>query len=585
MNKPESISEEMLSAYLDDELTSSERDRVTDELERDAELRAVLAELQQIRDDIRGLPRHVLSADFASRITQQAQTSQRAHASGKEDIENVARRDNSLAASRQRIVLGTLATAATILLALWAVGPNRTAPIAKAPATNETEDLGRLPIESSEGVEMLAESINVETQPESMAVDSMAGNARKSFGLGPGGDREMMAADEMAINSADAPTEKMSYALDARQPQQAPAEDLALQAQPILAFEPSDASAAARGGIAGGGFAGDATEGDATEGDATAGVAAADAYPAPATISMDDSREVPPNQPRLYSRSLAQEHKTISPGYDAIYRLEVAETEWDNRLRSYRGRTHGAGLAKAESMTPDSTARQEGEVTRMVVLEGTVAEIQNSLSSLQLNVPTDSFFESVAIASPPSRAKQQPRFSGNSELQRIPIGKGPSIPRARFQDRSKYFDDATQTAEGEVPASNLAAAESPLPKTARPMASDASAVANGVNPVIPGASTPATGGRSETNAAAFIIPKDKAESDNGIAVNNRQLLLDRQRDFGNASPGTETRNEALARGIKAGGIKASGQETRYRVLLVITPPASDPADAAPAEQP
>ena len=49
MNGPQSIPEEMLSAYLDDELDVEEREIVERVLEQDAEMRALLAELRQVR--------------------------------------------------------------------------------------------------------------------------------------------------------------------------------------------------------------------------------------------------------------------------------------------------------------------------------------------------------------------------------------------------------------------------------------------------------------------------------------------------------------------------------------------------------
>ena len=68
MSNPESISEELLSAWLDNELSPEERAQVDAELERNEEMRTVLADMEQIRNEIRGLPRHTLSQDFATRI-------------------------------------------------------------------------------------------------------------------------------------------------------------------------------------------------------------------------------------------------------------------------------------------------------------------------------------------------------------------------------------------------------------------------------------------------------------------------------------------------------------------------------------
>ena len=57
MSKSESIPDEMLSAYLDGELTPEDCRKVEVALESDSELRALFADLQQLRDEIQSLPR------------------------------------------------------------------------------------------------------------------------------------------------------------------------------------------------------------------------------------------------------------------------------------------------------------------------------------------------------------------------------------------------------------------------------------------------------------------------------------------------------------------------------------------------
>jgi len=58
------VSEELLSAYLDGEVTTAERATVDDALERSAEARARLAELAETRDAVRGLADPELPAGF-----------------------------------------------------------------------------------------------------------------------------------------------------------------------------------------------------------------------------------------------------------------------------------------------------------------------------------------------------------------------------------------------------------------------------------------------------------------------------------------------------------------------------------------
>ncbi len=127
MNMPDSIPEEMLSAYLDGELSSSEREEVERALEHDGELRALLADLKRIRTEIQRLPRHELSIDFAKRVTEAAV------ASAQDRSRAVTPNDTSVDrggkpiprprtyASRVRMVVGTIATAAAIIVAISAL--------------------------------------------------------------------------------------------------------------------------------------------------------------------------------------------------------------------------------------------------------------------------------------------------------------------------------------------------------------------------------------------------------------------------------------------------------------------------------
>ncbi|MGD9128282.1 MAG: hypothetical protein PVH19_12970 [Planctomycetia bacterium] len=65
MSKPDY---EILSAYLDGQLTDEERVRAEQLLEEDAEARRLLEELREVSRTVSALPRHALPADFAERI-------------------------------------------------------------------------------------------------------------------------------------------------------------------------------------------------------------------------------------------------------------------------------------------------------------------------------------------------------------------------------------------------------------------------------------------------------------------------------------------------------------------------------------
>ncbi|MBI1900134.1 MAG: zf-HC2 domain-containing protein [Planctomycetia bacterium] len=60
--------EELLSAYLDGELPAAERAAVETRLAEDADWRAALAELREIRAELDSLPQHTLGADFAAQV-------------------------------------------------------------------------------------------------------------------------------------------------------------------------------------------------------------------------------------------------------------------------------------------------------------------------------------------------------------------------------------------------------------------------------------------------------------------------------------------------------------------------------------
>ncbi len=75
--------EELISAYLDGELTAAERQQVEQLLADNSEARDLLAELKALRADIKSLPRHRLEADFSERVLRQIAEKADAPSAGK----------------------------------------------------------------------------------------------------------------------------------------------------------------------------------------------------------------------------------------------------------------------------------------------------------------------------------------------------------------------------------------------------------------------------------------------------------------------------------------------------------------------
>ena len=71
MNEPKSrIPDELLSAYLDGELSPAEQEQIDQALANDHGLQALLTELRQVRADLQLLPRHKLPPSFSDRVLQ-----------------------------------------------------------------------------------------------------------------------------------------------------------------------------------------------------------------------------------------------------------------------------------------------------------------------------------------------------------------------------------------------------------------------------------------------------------------------------------------------------------------------------------
>src|SRR5688572_18300507 len=73
MNKPFNFNDELLSAYLDGELTADEQALVERALADDAQLRQLHDDLRALRQSLQSMPRLKLGDDFTARVVRQAQ--------------------------------------------------------------------------------------------------------------------------------------------------------------------------------------------------------------------------------------------------------------------------------------------------------------------------------------------------------------------------------------------------------------------------------------------------------------------------------------------------------------------------------
>ncbi len=115
--------EEMLSAYLDNELSAEERARVEQWLDTDAEYRQLHEELRAVRADLQALPRHELADDLGPAVVRKAE---RAVLSGQERSAGGAAIEPSSRASgnwwnrsRRIFVWPAIAVAAALMVALF----------------------------------------------------------------------------------------------------------------------------------------------------------------------------------------------------------------------------------------------------------------------------------------------------------------------------------------------------------------------------------------------------------------------------------------------------------------------------------
>jgi len=202
MNNPEPIPEELLSALLDGELNDAEVEQVNRALANDANLRATFEELKQLRGELRSLPRHSLSVDFAERVTAACRDVEQSPQDGGRAVELA---PASLAAapvadtpravgrsSRLRMIMAVGAMAATILIGLFAINAGRPdlsvamndADIDPSSAEQKsgTSELAA-PVDGSAADEFAADDIAARNVPEldTMALDVPA--QRQEFSL------------------------------------------------------------------------------------------------------------------------------------------------------------------------------------------------------------------------------------------------------------------------------------------------------------------------------------------------------------------------------------------------------------------
>src|SRR5262245_51346713 len=117
----EPFSEEILSAYLDGELSPDERARVERRLERDPRAREQVEDFRRLSQLFAGLPRTELPASFASEVLQLAER-------------RMLIPDGAAGPARQRAsrwllgAVASMAAAAALLLIVQAIAPDRNGP-------------------------------------------------------------------------------------------------------------------------------------------------------------------------------------------------------------------------------------------------------------------------------------------------------------------------------------------------------------------------------------------------------------------------------------------------------------------------
>src|SRR5262245_52898378 len=119
--------DELLSAFLDDELTPAERAQVEERLAVSEDDRRLLAELKKLRADLSRLPKATVSTDFADRVVQAAVAEAQNH-SGKSTSVSLPPAATGHAPRRWKIQAAALSIAAVAAASLLIVQAWRSRP-------------------------------------------------------------------------------------------------------------------------------------------------------------------------------------------------------------------------------------------------------------------------------------------------------------------------------------------------------------------------------------------------------------------------------------------------------------------------
>ncbi len=147
------LTDEMLSAYLDDELSPGEQALVEARLAADPQARQLVEELRALSGEVRELPRHAVSIDFSQRVVQAAQAAKSSQ-NGEVTPASLARApalpNRALPSSKVRrdrrlpvVLAGAAAVAAAVAIMVWIgtrppAGPGGGGTIAKSSGTPVT---------------------------------------------------------------------------------------------------------------------------------------------------------------------------------------------------------------------------------------------------------------------------------------------------------------------------------------------------------------------------------------------------------------------------------------------------------------
>ncbi|BBO36335.1 anti-sigma factor family protein [Lacipirellula parvula] len=237
-NANDEFDDELLSAYVDGELTAAERARVEERLRNDPLAAALVDELRSLSNEIQRLPREPLGLDLRASVLaeiDQARADLAAHGPATLPEPPIDR----WAGIRRGLVWSALAIAATIVIAIFQppeekhagenVAKAKKAPVMAAPRQEEAEQLAR-----EGGVELrraddglLAEQSNEPRAAVKQKADEVPPGFRAQMSAAapspPVGETTTLAVDAAAAPATVAPAAPMS------EPASAPADALAME--------------------------------------------------------------------------------------------------------------------------------------------------------------------------------------------------------------------------------------------------------------------------------------------------------------------------------------------------------------------